>query len=104
MTRNPIAKDVVCSFVSVYFLCFWFFSVRMDHAFPTFSAFLDAYPFYPTILTLTCLLPLTLALYIAFWSMDQWSNHPMVKKIMPYATEGLWKDVVKVLSLKSSRL
>ena len=72
-------------------------SVSTDRAFPSFSAFLAAHdPYYSAVLTLSCLLPLTLALYIAFWSMDGWSNHPMVKKILPYASNGLWKDVVKV--------
>ena len=80
----------------VYLLSYWLMSVQMDQSFPSFSAFLDYYSFYSVLLSLTCLIPLTLALYIAFWFLDHGSHHPMVKKILPYATNGLWRDVVKV--------
>ncbi len=38
-----------------------------------------------------------------FWSMDNWSKHPFVYRLAPYASRGLWRPVAADINTEFRR-
>lgn len=77
----------------VHLLCYSYFTVVLDHNYPSVSEFWDTYPIIYNILAVSVLIPILLMSLVWFWSLNNWSNHPMVAKLKLYARDGNWRQV-----------
>ena len=77
-------------FFAVYLLIYGHLSSPDDGA---FLSYFSSSPASLYALTAAAALPL-LALALAYnWSLDNWSGHPFVSRLAPYAAAGSWRNV-----------
>ena len=60
----------------------------LDGHHDTFSEFWDTHPVFYQCLVASVLLPVLTLSLSWFWSLNNWSNHPMVTKLRMYARDG----------------
>ena len=65
----------------------------MDKAYTSFSLFWDSSPLLYNLTVASALLPVLTLSLAWFWSLNNWSNHPMVSKLKLYARDGNWRQV-----------
>jgi len=81
-----------------------YFTVILDHQYPSFTAFWDEYPVIYNLLAVSILLP-TLTLSLTwYWSLDNWSHHPMVRQLRLYARDGNWRQVAADIETEFRRI
>lgn len=76
-----------------YLVCFSYFSVVLDNHFSSFTDFWIHHPLLYNCLIGSILLPVLTLSLAWFWSLNNWSNHPMVNKLKLYARDGDWRQV-----------
>ncbi len=77
-----------------YLIGYSYFTTHMDGRYASMLGFWKANPTALSALSLSVALLLSAAALVYYWSLDNWSGHPFVHKLMPYATNGLWRRVV----------
>lgn len=70
-----------------------YLSSNVDANYPSMLSFWQNNPAAMGLLNLSIVVPISVAALVYFWSVDNWSRHPFVKRLQPYATNGLWRHV-----------
>ena len=81
-----------------------YFTVILDNHYPSFTAFWDTYPVIYTLLTVSILIPVLTLSLLWFWSLNNWSNHPMVRNLKLYARDGNWRQVAADIETEFRRI
>ncbi len=76
-----------------YLLGYSYMSTYGDGNYSGMLDFWRSNPAAMSALSLSIAVPISLAALVYLWSMDNWSKHPFVQKLMPYASNGLWRHV-----------
>jgi len=76
-----------------YLITYSYMTVVMDKVYPSFSQFWDTMPLFYNLTVASVLLPVLTLSLAWFWSLNNWSNHPMISKLKLYARDGNWRQV-----------
>lgn len=76
-----------------YVATYSYMTVVMDKMYPSIAEFWNIYPFIYNLTVVSVLLPMLTMSLSWFWSLNNWSNHPMVSKLKLYARDGNWRQV-----------
>ena len=79
-------------------------TVILDNHYSSFTAFWDTYPVIYNLLALSILLPTLSLSLLWYWSLNNWSNHPMVRQLRLYARDGNWRQVAADIGTEFRRI
>ena len=79
-------------------------TVVLDSHYSSFTAFWDTYPVIYNLLAVSILLPTLSLSLLWYWSLNNWSNHPMVRQLRLYARDGNWRQVAADIGTEFRRI